>query len=812
MIKVALRSLSSARAFSFGIITTLGLCLGGLTAVAAIADAFLAARLPFQNESRIDSFYSSNGIPGFEKWIWSFREFQDLRGNIAPTYDTIAAFTTREFVYQQPERSERIVAQIITGDFFRALGVTPLRGRLIQPGDDRPEGGSKPAVISYRWWTRTFGASQGAIGRSIKLGADVFEIVGVAPRGFELLESNADVWVPYPLHPPSADEQTWANTWIFGLRKPGVSVTASRAAFASWFQHNLEVYPRGKRRPWRPVLMTIHDDLRGKARPTVLIVLTASVCVVLAACANVCGLMLARHRSRQREFAIRSVLGATRRGLVEPLLSESVLLALASVVLGIALAALLTPLLPHLLPAMQDGIPDDEQIALPSSYAIGWRSGLLALTASLTAVLLSSIVPAAVLSRSTQLTGLLRDGSSGAGTSRGAGRLRFCLIAGQTAVACLITTACLLLALAFDTIQSTNTGLDPGNVLTMEITRPQEQSWSEGRSSAALVQFWDRLLAAVRAVPAVQSAAVISQMPFTGDANTGVRILSRAADDGRATQTSAFKAVSPSYFRTLHIPLRGRDFTESDRAGRRPVVIISQSAANTWFGGEDPIGQRISAGIYPERAASLEIVGVAGDVDRPWVGIRPQVYWPCAVDPAVPMDLVVRSAVRPEALESAIRAAVRSTDPSAAVFRVITMKDHLARLIWLPHLGAFVGVLLAVLVLAILFAGISAASADSVALSWRAYGIRLAIGADPSGVVILGLRNALLPVVLGLAIDLAAAIPVHRALSARIVGVPSNAFYWAIAAALLVLAASAIAAWIPARRLRTLDPAVALRQ
>ena len=808
LIRPALHSLSTSPAFSLGVIATLGICLGGLTAVATVADAFLLAKLPFPNADRVDFMYQSSVVPGFESLVWSYPAFRELRA-LRPGYELMAAFQQQEVTMQGRDGGEKLSGMNVSGEFFDVVGGFPVLGRWIQPGEDVP-GKNTVAVISYGLWQRSFGGDAGVLHRRVVLNGKPYEIVGVAGPGFEFKYHNMDVWLPLVARKEIADEWDWSAFNVIGLRKPEMPLATAKAAFATWLAKNvLEHSINNKKHQWKALVLTSREEFRGKVQPTIVTLGIAAFVVVLAACANVAGLMMARYRAKLRDFAIRTALGATTARLVQPVLVEAILLAIASALVGIAIAALITPLIPLLLPAMQDGMAEEEQILLPASYVIGWKSGAVAFAASLMAVLISGLLPALFVSRSDPAS-VLRDGTAAStGASRGAATLRFSMIAAQTALACLVTTGSVLLAGALDSLARTNVGFDPANVLTLRLLRPGSISFV--KADGAVIQFWNQSMDAIRALPAVESVGVINFMPFTTDEMTGVRIIKPSADRTATGNAAHFSITGPDYFKTLRIPVRGREFTVADRLESKRVTIINELAAKAWFGSAEPIGQQLSFGIFDDAKTIFEIVGVARNVDRPSMPHTAQIYWPYAQGPDQPMDIVVRASISPQLLTSSIREAVHRVDPTAAVFQAMSMKDHLSRLIWLPRLASVVGLSFAALVLIIAIAGLAGVTADSIALSRREYGIRLAIGADPAGIVWLAMRSSLAPVAVGLVLGLAGVVPLQKLLQSWLPGIPNDALFWGVSAAMVVLLASAAAAWVPARRLHLLDPSITLR-
>jgi predicted permease len=691
-------------------------------------------------------------------------------GNVSKNLENVA----------DPER----IATVWAGrGLFRMLGVEPIAGRTFR--DDDP---LNVVVIGAGFWKRRFGGDPALMGRTIALDGESFTVIGVMPESFHFpyRASQNELWIPWEVSPQWANNRSYRVDFLVGKLKPGVTLDAARSELGV-IAKGLEVqYPDTN--AGRSALITpLSETVAGRVRGALLTLLGAVGLVLLIACANVANLLLARAAARAHEVSIRAALGASRSRLIRQFLLESVLLAFTGGLAGLLLAVWGAGLLLKLAAS---------QIPRASEIGLDWRVFAFLFMLCIGTGIGCGLAPALSASQVQIQTGLKQR----------RGRVRDGLVVAEIALAFVLLMGAGLLLRTFLHLQNIPTGIVANNVLTLHMTVWRPQLEIPGAYGRYVHQIEER----VGQIPGVRAAGFIQFLPLQNSGwFGGFTILGRAPETDARMPRAELRYVSPGYFQALGIPIRrGRAFSDRDTNDAPRVILVNETLARRYFSNEDPVGQRTDRGI---------IVGVVGDVrqaglDRP---PAPEIYYTFAQNTAASSDpgvtLVVSSTIPPEALVSAVRAAIREVNPNQVIFNIKPMQrviaDSLADLnlyVWL--IGLF-----AALALTLAAAGIYGVISYSVTKRTQEFGIRLALGADAKRLLRLVLSHGAGLAGLGLVVGAAGAFALTRLLKSLLVGVtPTDPATFA-AVGILLAAVALIACLIPARRAMRVDPIVALR-
>jgi putative ABC transport system permease protein len=798
--RFALRQLRKSPGFTVIAVFTLALGIGSTTAIFSAVNPILFQPLPYPHANQIMS-------------VWEFRDdgtrnaatFGMYSGLLAQqhSFDSLAVFRPWRPTSIGAGQPERLDGQRVSASYFHVLGVAPILGTDFDASQDHLHG-PNVVILSDALWRLRFGADPNIVGRQITLDesdsfADTsnYTVIGVMARNFEnVLAPEAQLWVP--LQYDLSQGRAWGHhlRMAGGLESGVTAEQASRELTVLGHAILLEQHPDTYGRDVRFSVISLQDDLTRGVRSALLAILGAVLLVLLIACVNVTNLLLARGILRQSEFALRSALGAVPNRLIRQLLTESLLLAALGGVAGMAIATLCVRAL------VAVGPPD-----LPRFNAISIDGAVFAFGLLVTTLisLLFGLTPALQAARSAPQQGLQLGSRRTVGGHR---RVRGALVVVEVALTLVLLVCSGLLLRSMQTLLAVPPGFNASHVLTMQI----EEAGHQYDEDAVRYRFFSQALDAVRQVPGVESAALTSQLPLSGDYDPYGVILERNTDPNREQEVFRY-AVSPGYFETLGISLRsGRLLNDQDRTGALPAVVISDSLAKHRFPGADPIGQRIHVG-NPD--IWYTIVGVVGNVRQMSLALSDtdavyvttgQWHW---VDAA--MSLVVRTRVDAASLAPSIRSAIWSVDKDLPIARVATM-DHLVAssaaerrfALILFQAFALVSLLLAA-------AGIYGVLSGMVAERTREMGVRSALGATRANIVALVVRQCLTLTALGIIIGLAGAVAASFLITTMLFGVSPLDPITYLAVLLLLLAVSTVACGVPAWRAARVDPMIALR-
>jgi len=785
----------------FGAVAILALALGigPNTAIFTMVNAVLLKPLPVPEPGRVVMIWSTMLKSGFDQLPVSAADYLAWKKQ-ATSFDAMAAaFTIPEYGLNVSGAGEpeRVSAATASKEFLPALGIKPTAGRNFLPEEDRP-GGVPAVLIGNAFWQRRFHSDPSAIGRKLTVDGIPRTVVGVVPH--ELGEMvAADLWLPTAIDPDNPDRRN--HTYgIVALLKPGVNAAQARAEVTVIAQRLERAYP-ATNTGWGVTLSPLAEMFTGRIRPVLTILLGAVGLLLLIACANLANLLLARAATREKEIAIRGALGAGRRRIVRQLLTESLVLAMAGGVLGLLLAV-------WSVHALRSVVPD----MFPFLQHMGVDLPVLAFTLGLSMLtgLIFGLVPAWKSSR-TDLNTTLKEA---AGRSEGAGgtyRIRGFLLASEVALAVLLSVGAGLLLRSFARVVAVDPGVRVKNLLTMTLSLPNVKY----DTPVKCANFYKNLTERLESLPDVRSAGGVLFLPlrvsllsFRVGVN-GFRIEGRPPVPQGQEPMADYRLATPGYFNTMGIALRqGRLFDQHDDLDAKRVALINQAMVRQHFPHENPLGRRVfTAGAW------MEIVGVVADaklygLDSP---IEPAIYSPHMQHPFQSMGLAVRTDGDPAAVASVVRREILKLDPDQPVSNVRTMETVLSDSLMLRRVSMLMLTVFALLALTLATVGIYGLTAYSVSRRTHEIGLRVALGANQAQILRLIVVRGLVTSLIGAAIGLAAAFQLTRALSAMLYGVTATDPLVFAGVPLLLVAVSAVASYIPARKATRIDPLAALR-
>jgi putative ABC transport system permease protein len=792
-LRYGLRVLRASPVFAFVTVATLALGIGANTAIFSVVDSVLIRPLPFADPDRVVMVWEDASYVSFPRNTpapanyYSWKELNRAFTDIAATRGVSANLTTDG----QPEQ---VLGRGVTSNFFSVLGVPPMLGRTFTEDEDKTA--AQVTLISYGLWQRRYAGNPAIVGSEITMNGSKRTVIGVMPRGFVFRNRNIDYWVPIQFTPQQVQQRNSHYLNVVARLKPDVTLARAREDMNDVADRLKRDFPASNAQIGAAVV-PVKDDALGNTRLELIVLLAASGCVLLIACANIASLLLSRAMSRRSEMAVRAAIGATSGRLIRQMLAEAMILALAGGALGLALApvgiAVLDAMVPSTIPAPQRAAIDPMLI------------GFTLLVSAATAVVFG-LVPAVHAARATINDTLQRGGRSGIDSR---GRTRDALVVAQVAVALVLLVGAGLLLRTLVNLRGTDLGFSPDHMLTLRTTLPA----AKYQDPSARLAFYTRVVDGVRALPGVEHAAYVSTLPFQSIGNTNsYRIEGREPVPG---QDSLFRAATADYLKTLGVELvEGRMFDERDGRDAPPVVVVNETFARLNFGGESALGHRVSYGATD--APYRTIVGVVKDVRER--GYEPEMkagtYSPYAqwVESWFPEYLAVRTSGDPTALVPGVRRIVSDIDPDQPISSIQTMDDILDlnvvdRTQQATLVGAFAG-------LALLLAslGLYAVLSYGVAQRRREIGLRIALGANSGSVVGMILKRGIALTLGGLAVGLGLAWAAARAMSALLFGIGANDPATLIGVIGLLLLIAVAASCLPALRAARVDPMEALRQ
>ena len=785
---------------SLAAVVLLGLGLGFNTALFAVVDAVLLTPLPYHQPDRIVMLWTGRNTDG-TGGVSSYGDFIEWQ-TAAKSFSALAAYNITFGTVTGEGDPEEINGSVVSPDFFAVLGVRPLVGRTIAPGDELiAAAAGRPIVISHSLWKRRFGGDPAVIDRTLTLEDRPRRIVGVMPANFEHPEPfwghAAEYWSPMLVSEAMRTAYGSRYLRVIGRLRDGVPIEAGRQEMDTIGRQLIERLPATHETS--VVVAPMHDELAGGTARLALLFLAATVLVLILVSVNVANLLLARINHRRLEFAVRTALGAGRGRLISQVLAESLLLGVAGGVAGLLCAKLGIQLVLAYGPGQLPGL---EQAAL-DLRAMGFAIALAACTG-----LLCGAVPALRLARA-RLSGLL--GSARASTGLEVSRRRTLIVATEVALAVPLLAGAALLVRTLIALQLVHPGFDPSNAMQFRLSLPQTRY----ADREARVAFFADMTERLAALPGVTAAGAASSLPLGGLNNTGGSIVFARADGSLAETGVGTRAITSGYFAAMGVPLQqGRLLTDGPEDAS--AVVINARAAESLWPGLSPLGRRIRAGQLadpPDDAPWLTVVGVVGDMRHEALGrqANAEIFQSHRSNVWSTMSIVVRSDGDPGALSTAIRDIVRARDPRLPIVGLGPVSAFLDGQLARPRFGALCAALFGVLGLTLTGAGTFAVLSLVVGQRVREIGIRMAFGASPRTVGTQVMVHSMAPALAGAGLGLLATTWLTRALDSVLYQVAPRDPVLLAGSAVVVLTVALLAAALPTWRAMRTDPIAALR-
>jgi predicted permease len=784
---------------TLAVMVTLALGTGAAGAVFSLVNGVLLRPLPWRAPEQVGLIWP---VPpsGQRTWL-SFPELDDLQREAAnrSSLASVEGLTDLRPILFAGGAGRELQALAVSHGLFELLGVPPALGRSFTVTDDR-EGAEPVVILSESFWKTELGSDPRSIGRTLTLNDRNYRVIGVMPASFSILPASSvlpehvDVWLPLQPHLPMRD-RTVRYLHVLGRLAPGATFSAANEELAAFARRAQSQFPGAYTGgTWSFTIVSFMDDTLHSARIALLLLLALVTLVLVMACANVANLLLARGATRRGELAVRAALGASPARLAGELLAEALVLAIGGAILGLALAAAVPPVLrsidPGALPRLND-VRVDARVAL-------FMSGLVVLTA-----VLAALAPLGERLRPERLPTALA-GRGGSRSPRVA-RIGRALVIVQTALATTIVVVTMFLGETFIRLQHADLGFSASHVLTARATLLPRY-----RDRADMARFFDAATVAIARVPGVRAAAAISQLPLSG-AMLGSSFMNGATADAPRIDAD-LRSITPQYFDVMGMPIvLGRSFSDGDDASAPSVAIVDESFARRLAPDAHVLGRRIRWFRQPD--VELEIVGVVRPVRHrgPGDATVETVYRPQRQQPRSTMFFAVLADGSPAAVAPAIRGAVASIDPAQPLADVMTMEQRVERSLTRARTSMMLGGTLALLALVLGLVGLYGVLSFNVGQRLREFGVRLALGARPSAVRILIVREGLVLTIVGAALGAVTAAAIAAAIRQGLGTSGALEFRPYVLGVGLVLICSAIAFWIPARRASAANPLDALR-
>jgi putative ABC transport system permease protein len=803
----AVRQLRKSPGFTAVAVITLALGIGANTAIFSVVNGALLRPLAFREPSRLVHVWHTppaKSFPGMTTFAVSAANYLDWQSQ-NQVFENMAIYSHHGFTLTGSEKPEQVDASAVSSSFFETLGVQAMLGRGFSPQEDQP-GRSNVVVLSHRFWQDHFGSNADIIGHSINIDGQSFLVAGVMPPSFRYPDF-AQVWTPMAWTDKERAVRGEHHYSVVARLKSGTGLKQAQAAMNTISSRLEQLYPEDNK-GWGAVVVPLHDDLVSDVRPALLVLLGAVAFVLLIACVNVANLALAKTLSRRKEIAIRTALGASSARVLRQILSETVLLALGGGAIGLIFARFGVRLIMAFLADK-----------LPHSVDVGLDLPVLGFTAILSILtgIIAGVLPALRLTKA-DVNQALKQGLGRTDSDSGGHRTRSLLVVAEVALSLVLLIGAGLMIRSFQQLHGVNPGFESHGVLTMTAA----VSRAKFPLPAQQINFFEQVLQRVRTLPGVESAGVIDDIPLNQNgSHQPIAIEGRPVVAMSEQPEVDVRLISPGYMGAMRIPImRGRDFGDTDVAGRPGAILISASMAQHFWPGEEPIGKRLALTFFPD--VVREVVGVVGDVKLDGLDqARPStiLYMPLGQVSApatggwnsFPMTLVVRSATNPAGIVSAVTNALHQVDREIPVRDILTLDDLVTNSISQQRfnmllLGAFAG--LALLLAAI---GIYSVLSYSVKRRVQEIGIRLALGARIGDVLRMVIVEGMKPTLLGVVLGTVGALAMGHVLASLIYGVKPTDPLTFLVVAVLLAAIALFATIIPAYRAAKVDPMVALR-
>jgi putative ABC transport system permease protein len=795
-VRYGFRMLLKSPAFTLVAVAALALGIGANTAIFSVVNGVLIRPLPYKDVDRILTVWEQDTKTGKKEDGASPANFLDWREQ-NQVFERLATAEPYGHTLTGSNEPERFRSWLVSEGFFEILKVQPLYGRTFLP-EEHQAGNSRVVIMGASLWRQRFGADPGLVGQSLMLNGQPHTVVGIMPSEFEF-PSGRVMWAPMVFRDSYKQDRGSAYFKVIGRLKDGITREQARQEMAAIQSRLAEQYPQDiKERS--VVIVPLAEQMRAQSRPALLLLLGAAGFVLLIACANVANLLLARGAERQKEFAIRSALGAARARLIRQLITESVALALMGGLSGMLLARWGVDLVLAVSPGN-----------LPRNTEIGFDGRVLffALAMSALTALVFGLAPAIQFSKP-DLQQALKEGGRAAADSSARHRLRNALVVSEIALALTLLVGAGLLIRSFARLLQVDPGFAADKAVSLEV-----HVWGSSRTPQQRAAFFEQTIDRISALPGVQSAGAVSALPFHDNSIdiTGTFTIEGQPQPLPGQEPSAFlTAATTDYFTAMGIPLRrGRLSTRFDREGAQPVVLISETLARRFFPDEDPVGKKIRLGFVGE-PRTREIIGIVGDARHEGLDSDPraEIFLPHLQEPYGSMTYIVRTSGDPSLLLQAVKNEVWAVNKNLPFSSVATIDDLVSRSLGerrfnLLLLGSF-----AAIALTLASVGIYGLISFSTSRRTHEIGVRMALGAQTGDILRMVLREGMTLAIIGVGLGLAASIALTRLLSSFLFGVSATDPLTYAGVSLGLVAVALIACYVPARRAMKVDPMVAL--
>ena len=805
-LRFALRLLVKNPGFALMAAIIMALGIGANTAIFSIVNKVLIEPLPFRDVDRVVQIWHTppqSSFPGMTTFAISPANFLDWQKE-NHVFDKMALYSGASFDITGTGRPEAIGAGTVSSDFFSALGVEPLHGRIFRTEENSP-GQNHEVILSYKFWQTHYAADPGAVGKTINLDGDPYTIVGVMGPAMNR-PGFAQMWIPQALTPAQAAVRNNHNFLAVGRLKPGVTIEQAQSEMNTISERLEQAYPADDK-GWGAVLNPLRDETVGHVRPALLMMLAAVAFVLLIACANVANLLLARTFARRKEIAIRTAMGARRPRLVRQLLGESVLISLIGGALGLVAAHFGIQLLLKLFAAH-----------LPQLGEIKLNGPVLAFTFALSVVtgILAGLLPALSMTRS-DVNDALKQGLGRTDASSGSSATRSALVVVEVALSLVLLIGAGLMIRSLAKLQTIDAGFDQHNVLTMNVQVNKKQFADPTQQS----QFFNQVFERVHAIPGVEAVGAVDDLPLTGGSSQPVAIEGHPVVALSEQPEVSVRVATPGYLQAMRVPLlQGRNISPDDRADSAAVVVISQSMAKQFWPNGDAIGHHLKLSFFPDK--DRQVVGIVGDVKQNGIdssaGIA-TLYWPVAqlVAPtneswrSYPLSLVIRTTVAPRALATAVTDAIHQINKDVPVDNVLTLEEFVDATLTQHSFNMQLLSIFGLLALVLCTVGIYSVLAYSVKRGMKDIGLRIAFGATRRDVLQFVLTQAIKPTALGIVIGLTGAYTLSRLVTSMVYGISAHDTLTFAAVTALLIGVAFMAGLIPALRATHIDPIAVIR-
>jgi predicted permease len=807
--RYGMRILLKKPGFMLIAIFTLALGIGANMAIFTWLKAILLQPLPGVAAShRLAMLHSALARSDNRVLAVSYPDYKDYRDR-NKVFSGLAAFNLSAFNLLDGEgRPERVWGSLVSGNYFDVLGMRPILGRAFAPDEDRAPGADPVVVISHRLWRRRFAADPSLIGKAIRLNKRDFTVIGVAAEGFSgsFVGLSLDLWAPLMMAPqlsPSGDQLDRRDSmWLFviGRLKDGVTFEKAQADVRNIAAQLAKDYPQTNGKLSAKLFTLIKEPYgAGQMAPVFVVLLIVTGLVLLIACANVAGLLLAAAAGRGREMGVRSALGASRGRLVRQMLTESLMLVVMGAAAGALLAAWLRNAMSLILPPM----------GLPLGLNLVWDYQVFIFASALTllTVMAVGLVPALLASKVDPIASIRSEAGAASSLIRRS-RLRGALVVAQIAVSVVSLFSAGLFIRTLVEERKVNLGFDSEGALLVSM-----DLHPNGYDEKSGVEFYRQLVERVRALPDVESASLSNKVPpILFSRNLGEFEIEGYEQRKDEVISVEYEVVAPRYFQTMRIPLiEGREYNETDHRQATPVVIVNETMARRYWAGQSPVGRRLRRKGSGSWSA---VIGVARDVKNfgPTEPAQPWVYYTLDQQYDPLMTLVARVGPNPQQALASVLGVVRALDPALPVFDEKTLAAHSGASIFLERLAVILLSAFGLLALTLAAIGLYGMLAYAVSQRTREIGVRMALGARSRDVFRLVVGQGIILALIGMAIGLTASLALTRLMKNLLFGVtPNDPLTFAATVALLIIVV-ALSCYVPARRAIKVDPVVALRQ